>query len=222
MPDRTKRSGDKNSAAEFLPKSNGDSLSSLALAAAGCQGCELYRDATQTVFGAGGRRAPLMLIGEQPGDVEDRQGKPFVGPAGILLRAVLAECSVTQRDYYVTNSVKHFRWIPRGKKRLHAKPLMRHVNACKPWLDAEVGALRPKVIVCLGATAAQSCFGSSFRLLQQRGKVLTGPWGQPTVCTYHPSAILRAPDQERRAAMREAFRQDLERAIALIATGEPV
>jgi uracil-DNA glycosylase family protein len=195
-----------DSAAALLPDRR--TLSALRKAAKHCEGCELFREATQTVFGAGRRDAPLFLLGEQPGDREDQQGIPFVGPAGILLRGLIVDCGVSIRDVYLTNAVKHFRWEPRGKRRLHAKPLMRHLNACRPWLEAELGAVEPLIIVCLGATAALAVFGRGFSLTKQRGTVLNTPWNVPALATYHPSAILRAPDAERRTALQEVFRKD--------------
>ncbi|MGE0756487.1 MAG: UdgX family uracil-DNA binding protein [Pirellulaceae bacterium] len=212
------RSQDGPSAADFVPSSR--ELDDLRAAASSCRGCELYESATQTVFGAGSPRARVMLIGEQPGDREDVAGEPFVGPAGQLLREILAECSITARDCYMTNAVKHFRWQPqsRGKRRLHAKPVVRHIRACRPWLEAEIEAVNPELVVCLGATAGQSCFGSGFRLLDVRGRVLEGPWGHPTLCTYHPSAVLRAPDTATRTEMRRTLRKDLGEVAARLAS----
>jgi uracil-DNA glycosylase len=204
MPGRARFRG----AAEFVPEHA--SLSGLADAAAGCRGCDLFERATQTVFGAGSKRARLMLVGEQPGDSEDRQGKPFVGPAGRMLDRALEEAGIAPSATYFTNAVKHFRWKPaeRGKRRLHEKPSQAQTAACRPWLAAELAAVRPRVVVALGATAAGSLFGSGFRLTQERGKPLpwppdAGPFREDdapvraALATIHPSAVLRAPDDDR-------------------------
>src|SRR6187549_1286374 len=158
------------SAAPFVPDST--SLKTLEAAAEKCRGCDLYKAATQVVFGAGPKRARIVLVGEQPGDQEDRQGEPFVGPAGALLDKALADAGIPRADVYVTNAVKHFKWEPRGKRRIHKKPRMSEMKACRPWLEAEIRAVKPRVIVLLGATAAQSIMGSQFKLLQNRGKLL--------------------------------------------------
>src|SRR5688572_18236183 len=165
----------QSSAADFLPKRR--TLEDLRAAARSCQGCELYKNATQTVFGEGPKAATVMLVGEQPGDMEDRQGHPFVGPAGRMLDKALAEARIPRDEVYITNAVKHFRWIQRGKRRLHQRPLIRQVIACKPWLEAEIEAVHPKVVVCLGATAAQSLVGRIVRITQERGKFLDGDSG---------------------------------------------
>lgn len=187
-------------AEEFVP-SSGD-LRALAKAAAHCQGCELYRDATQTVFGRGNQDARFVLIGEQPGDQEDRRGEPFVGPAGALLDRALAEAGIDPGETYVTNAVKHFRWksADRGKRRIHEKPGTTHINACRPWLFAELSRLRPDIIVLLGATAGQALFGPKFRVSASRGVPIDwqpddGPKTR-AVATVHPSAVLRAPDRD--------------------------
>jgi uracil-DNA glycosylase len=189
-------------AAPFVP--NSKSLPVLEKAAEGCRGCDLYKHATQVVFGEGPRSARVMFVGEQPGDQEDRQGEPFVGPAGALLDKALADAGIPRRDVYVTNAVKHFKWEPRGKRRIHKKPRMSEIKACRPWLEAELRAVKPAVVVCLGATAAQSVLGSQFKLMQNRGKVLDSPLPEAAhvVATIHPSSVLRAPDSEGR---REAF-----------------
>lgn len=204
------------SAAEFVPATS--SLSKLRAAAAECQGCPLYLLGTQTVFGAGRKQARLILVGEQPGDEEDRQGEPFVGPAGRLLDEVLAQAEIDRREVYVTNAVKHFKWIARGKRRLHAKPTSREAAACRPWLEAELAAIEPEGIVCLGAIAAQSLLGSSFRITRQHGEVVDypGEHAQWIMATYHPSAVLRAPDREARAEMRRAMLKDLSAAAKLM------
>ena len=155
----------------------------------------------------------MMLVGEQPGDQEDRAGLPFVGPAGQLLDEVLEVAGIDRDDVYVTNAVKHFKWTAQGKRRLHAKPSAREMAACRPWLEAELDAVAPRIIVCLGATAAQSLMGASFRITRQRGQVLDSPWDVPLLATYHPSAILRAPDHEARARMRDELASDLRVAL---------
>jgi DNA polymerase len=154
-----------------------------------------------------------MFVGEQPGDQEDREGLPFVGLAGQLLDKVLQEVGIGRDDVYVTNAVKHFKWTAQGKRRLHAKPLARETAACRPWLEAELEALAPRIVVCLGATAAQSLIGASFRITRQRGQVLDSPWGVPLLATYHPSAILRVPDHEARVRMRDELTDDLRVAL---------
>jgi uracil-DNA glycosylase len=177
------------------------SLEELRLAATGCRACELWRNATQTVFGSGGEGARLLIVGEQPGDVEDRAGEPFVGPAGRILDEALEAAGIVRDEVYVTNIVKHFKWrrSPGGKRRLHQRPDRAEVEACKPWLEAEVARIDPELIVCLGATAAQGLLGSSFRVTRQHGEVLPTALGPPAVATIHPSAVLRAPDSDARA-----------------------
>ena len=199
---------DGRSAADFLPESR--SLRGLREAARTCRGCELYKRATQTVFGAGPSLASVMLVGEVPGDQEDLQGKPFVGPAGRLLDESLTAAGLTRKQVYLTNAVKHFKWEPRGKRRLHAKPSAREISACRPWLEAEIEALHPRTIVCLGATAAQALMGRTFRLTRHLGEVLSSPWSQRLVATYHPSAILRAPEPEDRQRMKREFIEHLQ------------
>ena len=185
------------------------SVEQLKEAAASCQACDLWENATQTVFGEGSEHAPMMLVGEQPGDQEDLQGKPFVGPAGRLLERALEEVGIDRRRVYVTNAVKHFRWTRRGKRRLHEKPNAGQIRACRPWLEAEIEAVRPAIIVLLGATAAQSVMGPAFRVSRQRGEVLESPFGVPVVATVHPSSILRATDDESRDAAMSSFIADL-------------
>ena len=198
------------SAADFLPDTL--DLDRLAEAAQHCQGCDLYKNATQAVFGEGLAQARLILVGEQPGDKEDLAGRPFVGPAGRLLDEVLDEVGIARNDVYVTNAVKHFKWTPRGTRRLHAKPTAREMSACRPWLETEIRAVQPEMLVCLGATAAQSLLGSSFRITRQRGEILKSEYVPWLMATWHPSAILRAPDPEARAAMRGEFAADLRQA----------
>lgn len=205
------------SAARFIPHTR--SLAKMRAAAAGCQGCELYVRATQTVFGQGPNTSRLMLVGETPGDQEDLAGLPFVGAAGRLLDEVLQQVGIDRLEIYVTNAVKHFKWTPRGKRRLHAKPSAREISACRPWLDAEIAILRPEVIVCLGATAAQGLLGKSFRITRQRGKVMPSSWAKAVLATFHPSAILRAPDDVARRKMRRLFASDLQRAWQLLKHG---
>lgn len=199
------------SAEEFLPVRL--SLSSLAEAVQGCCGCELYKSATRAVFGKGPRGARLVLVGEQPGDEEDRQGEPFVGPAGRLLDTLMEEAELPRRDVYLTNAVKHFKWEARGKRRLHKKPSSREITACKPWLAAELEVIEPQGVICLGATAAQDLLGRNFRVTQQRGEIIAMPnirWW--FMATWHPSAVLRAPDAEMRARMRDELLHDLRQA----------
>jgi len=176
--------------------------------AADCRRCDLYRNATQTVFGEGAAKATLMLVGEQPGDAEDERGRPFVGPAGQLLRDVLAEVGIEKRRLYVTNAVKHFKWRPQGKRRIHDKPNWSEIRACDHWLRAELTLVRPRLVVCLGATATQALLGRSARVTALRGKILESPeLDQPLVVTIHPSAVLRAG--ERRREMRAQLVSDL-------------
>src|SRR5581483_9792584 len=176
----------------FLPQ-DGGSLPALREASKGCRGCDLFERGTQTVFGEGTSEAEVMLVGEQPGDYEDRQGRPFVGPAGQLLDRALTEAGIDRQKVYVTNAVKHFKWEPRGKRRIHQKPNAREIQACKPWLEAEISTVRPRVIVALGATAAQSLFGNQFRVSRQRGQLISSPLAPSALATVHPSSILRAP-----------------------------
>jgi uracil-DNA glycosylase family protein len=183
-------------------------------AAAGCKACPLWQTGTQTVFGEGGAHADVVFVGEQPGDREDLEGRPFVGPAGHLLDRALEEVAIDRTQVYVTNVVKHFKWKPQGKRRIHQKPNWREIAACRPWLDAEVGVLKPRVLVCLGATAAQALLGRDFRVSRQRGEVVDSPLAEKAIATVHPSSILRAEDRE--LQYRE-FVRDLEKVAALIA-----
>ncbi len=194
-------------------------LEALRREAACCTRCDLYRRATQTVFGEGSARARVMLVGEQPGDQEDRSGRPFVGPAGRLLDRALAAAGIERGDVYVTNAVKHFKWQARGKRRLHEKPNARELAACRPWLDAELAAVRPDVLVCLGATAAQALFGRSFRVTRQRGRLLPTALAPHALATVHPSAILRAPDAATRQRELAAFVADLVVVARLLEAG---
>jgi uracil-DNA glycosylase family protein len=198
----------------------GAGIDELRQAATGCRGCELWEPATQVVFSAGNPRGPLMLVGEQPGDQEDRRGIPFVGPAGQLLQRALAEAGVAVADVYVTNAVKHFRFTERGKRRIHATPQATHIRACRPWLEAEVADVGPRLVVALGATAAKSMLGPAFRLTQQRGTVLELPAPfspRAVLATIHPSAVLRTqggPEHEEAFAGLVA---DLRTAAAAVA-----
>ena len=195
------------SAEPFVPPST--SLKTLEAAAEKCRGCDLYKAATQVVFGAGPKRARVMFVGEQPGDQEDRQGEPFVGPAGALLEKALADAGIPRDQVFLTNAVKHFKWEPRGKRRIHKKPRMSELKACRPWLEAELRAVRPALVVCLGATAAQSILGGSFKLMKERGRVVSSPIAPAVVATIHPSAVLRAPDSEGRRAAYDMLVADL-------------
>jgi DNA polymerase len=194
------------SAADFLPERL--SLPALREAAAGCRGCHLWQVGTQTVFGEGSRDADVMFVGEQPGDYEDREGKPFVGPAGKLLDEALVEAGIDRSKTYVTNAVKHFKWQARGKRRIHQKPNSAEMTACRPWLEAELAAVQPRVLVLLGATAAQSLLGREFRVTQHRGELLESELAEAVTATVHPSSILRG-DPEEREANFAAFVDDL-------------
>jgi len=214
--------GSVATAAPFVPRDErgrARGLRTLAQAARDCRGCDLYQHATQTVFGAGGEGAALMLVGEQPGDVEDRKGQPFVGPAGGVLDKALAAAGVPRAQAYVTNAVKHFKFIAQGKRRLHQKPKPLEVRACQPWLQAEIERVRPQVVVALGATAALSLLGPAFRLTRERGRPVPSALGVTVVATYHPSAILRAQTPAERESMLRALADDLTIAWRL-ATGE--
>jgi DNA polymerase len=186
-------------------------LAALREAAAGCRACDLYKTGTQTVFGEGAEHAEVMFVGEQPGDREDREGKPFVGPAGRVLDEALAEAGIDRSRVYITNAVKHFKWKPQGKRRLHQKPNAAEINACRQWLDAEIAVVKPQLLVPLGATAAQALLGRDFRVSVQRGQRIERPGLPPMVATVHPSSILRAPDEETRQLEMRAFVQDLKR-----------
>jgi uracil-DNA glycosylase len=186
-------------------------LASVRDAAAGCRACDLYKRATQTVFGEGPSKAEVMLVGEQPGDAEDVAGHPFVGPAGKLLDRALTEAGIDRRRVYVTNVVKHFKWEPRGKRRIHAKPNSAEIAACRPWLETEIALVKPRLLVCLGATAAQALLGKHFRVSQQRGSFVPSPLAPRVTATVHPSSILRAADEESRRAEMQRFVADLTR-----------
>ena len=201
-------------AAEYLPPRL--SLKALREASRDCRACPLWRTGTQTVFGEGPASAPLLLVGEQPGDKEDKAGQPFVGPAGHLLDEALAEAGIDRADTYLTNAVKHFKWTPRGKRRIHQKPNARETAACRPWVLAELEVVRPRVLVCLGATAAQSLLGRGVRVTRDRGRPLESTLAPVAFATVHPSSILRAPDAESRRRERELFVDDLRAAAAAL------
>jgi uracil-DNA glycosylase len=186
-------------------------LPALRTAAAGCKACDLWKLGTQTVFGEGSAHARVMMVGEQPGDKEDLQGKPFVGPAGIVLDKALVAAGIDRKDVYVTNIVKHFKWEPRGKRRLHKKPNALEISACRPWLEAEIKTVRPEVVVLLGATAAQGIMGSQFRVTQQRGQWVQSSIAPLVLATIHPSSILRAPDDDSRHEEMRKFVADLKK-----------
>ena len=205
---------DIGSAAEYLPDRL--SLTSLREAAVNCRACPLWRTATQTVFGEGAARSELMLVGEQPGDREDREGHPFVGPAGRLLDEALEEAGIDRSDAYVTNAVKHFKWVGRGKRRIHQKPNASEIAACRPWLEAELAVVAPGVLVCLGATAAQALLGRGVRVTRDRGRPLETTLAPVAFATVHPSSILRAPDAEARRREHALFVDDLRAAAAAL------
>ncbi len=187
------------------------SLKQLELASKDCRSCDLWQFATQTVFGKGPHHSKIMFVGEQPGNQEDMEGKPFVGPAGKLLDEALVAAGIDRKDVYVTNAVKHFKWEPRGKRRIHKKPDAKEVAACRPWLEAEIAALKPQIIVCLGATAAQSLLGHDFHVTQNRGKFLTSPFAPIVMATVHPSSILRVPGEKSRHEQMQSFIADLKK-----------
>jgi DNA polymerase len=188
------------------------SLASLHEAASACRGCDLWRGATQVVFGDGPESARIMLVGEQPGDQEDRRGLPFVGPAGRLLDRILVMAGINRSETYVTNAVKHFKWQPRGSRRIHQKPTLPEVRACRPWLAVEIARVHPQVLVALGATAAQALLGATIRVTEQRGELLPSEWEIPVLVTIHPSAILRIPDEAGRNEAIERMADDLRQA----------
>jgi uracil-DNA glycosylase family protein len=202
------------SAVQFLPVRL--SLTCLREAARGCQGCPLFQNATQTVFGQGRRTARVFLVGEQPGNEEDLQGKPFVGPAGRLLDQGLESAGIDRGDAYVTNVVKHFKWVAKGKRRMHKKPSAREIAACLPWLEKEIELIKPEVLVCLGATAAQTLLGRDFRVSVQRGHVVESSFSKHALATVHPSSILRQPTSEDRHREMARFVADLKVVAGLL------
>jgi uracil-DNA glycosylase family protein len=195
------------------PRSLPADLDAIEDAAKKCRRCDLWKRATQTVFGRGPKRASIMLVGEQPGDAEDLQGEPFVGPAGQLLRSSLVDAGIDPEEVYLTNAVKHFKWTPRGKRRIHDKPNREEILACRVWLDSEIASVKPRAIVALGATAAGVILGSAARVTRDRGKLFPSELAEIVTLTVHPSSILRAPDSASRAAARRQFVADL-RALA--------
>jgi uracil-DNA glycosylase len=204
----------KSAAEELIPPR--PTLSSLKSAAAHCQACDLWKTGTQTVFGEGARRVKVMFVGEQPGNEEDLSGRPFVGPAGRLLDDALETAGIDRKQTYVTNVVKHFKWEPRGKRRIHKKPNATEIAACRPWLDAEIALIKPGVIVALGATAAQSLLGPQFRVTKQRGEFIESTLSPYVMATVHPSSILRAPDDETRQLEYRHFVNDLKKLARVI------
>jgi uracil-DNA glycosylase len=212
----------RDPAATSQPKSARDlipgdaTIDALREAAAGCTACPLYRNATQTVFGEGPQGAVVMLVGEQPGDAEDLAGHPFVGPAGKLLDRCLAEAGIDRSRTYVTNAVKHFKWVPRGTRRIHSKPGTVEIEACFPWLQAELAVVAPRIVVALGATAAQALFGKAFRVTRDRGRLVPSKLAPCALATVHPSALLRAPDEETRRREIRRFVDDLREVAKLL------
>jgi uracil-DNA glycosylase family protein len=204
-----------DSAAEFFPTRK--SLKAFREAAADCKACDLWKRGTQTVFGEGSRRAEILFVGEQPGNEEDLTGHPFVGPAGRLFNDALTEAGNNRSQTYVTNVVKHFKWEPRGKRRIHKKPNSSEMAACRPWLEAEIGLVKPKIIVCLGATAAQALLGPKFRVSKQRGQFIESTLAPYILATVHPSSILRAPDDETRHLEKRRFIDDLKKVAQVLA-----
>lgn len=198
---------ENGSAGDFLPRTR--SRESLRQAAKSCKGCDLYINATQTVFGAGPSAASVMLVGEQPGDIEDQKGEPFVGPAGRMLDRALEDARIFRDEVYVTNAVKHFKWIWRGKRRLHQKPSIRQVVACRPWLEVEIEAVQPQILVCMGATAAQSVVGKPVPIMKARGKFIDSALGKLTLVTIHPSAILQQRDNDEREEEYRRFASEM-------------
>ena len=204
----------KSPAEELIPPR--PTLPSLKNAAADCQACDLWKTGTQTVFGEGARRVKVMFVGEQPGNEEDLSGRPFVGPAGRLLDDALEAAGIDRKQTYVTNVVKHFKWEPRGKRRIHKKPNAQEISACRPWLEAEIALVKPKVIVALGATAAQTLLGPKFRVTKQRGEFIESTLAPYIMATVHPSSILRAPDDETRRLEHRRFVDDLKKLARII------
>jgi len=211
VPSRNAK-GDGPPVSEQIPER--PTLKTVRDAAADCRACDLYRRGTQTVFGEGPRKAQVMMVGEQPGDAEDLAGHPFVGPAGKLLDRALEEAGIDRKLVYVTNVVKHFKWELRGKRRIHAKPNGAEIAACRPWLDTEIALVKPRVLVCLGATAAQALLGRAFKVTEQRGRFVASPLAPRVLATVHPSSIFRAPDDESRRAEMKRFVADLARVAA--------
>jgi len=211
--------GDGPPVPELIP--DRPTLTSVRKAAAGCRACDLHKRGTQTVFGEGPSKTDVMMVGEQPGDAEDLAGHPFVGPAGQLLDRALAEAGIDRARVYVTNVVKHFKWEPRGKRRIHQKPNGAEIAACRPWLETEIALVKPRVLVCLGATAAQALLGRAFRVSRQRGTFVPSPLAPRVTATVHPSSILRAPDEAARREEMTRFVADLTRVARELSRKEP-
>ncbi|HEX3537339.1 MAG TPA: UdgX family uracil-DNA binding protein [Stellaceae bacterium] len=205
---------DKVRAGVTLPEK--PTIERLREAAAECTACPLYQNATQTVFGEGAERARIMFVGEQPGDAEDLAGHPFVGPAGKILDRCLREAGIDRRQTYVTNAVKHFKWVPRGTRRIHSKPGSMEIAACFPWLEAEIAAVKPDLVIALGATASQALFGRAFRVTRDRGRPVPSRWAPLAMATVHPSSLLRAPDEEARHREIAHFIADLKAAAVAL------
>ena len=204
-----------NSAEPLVPKTT--NLRSIAEAAKACRACHLWRHGTQTVFGEGATHPEIMLVGEQPGDKEDVEGHPFVGPAGRVLNESLAQAGIDPKRVYITNAVKHFKWEPRGQRRLHKKPNRAEMGACRPWLEAEIRVLQPQIIVCLGSTAAQSVIGPGIKVTEKRGQFMSSILGPEVMVTVHPSSLLRVPDHDKRIEEREKFVSDLKKVAERLA-----
>ena len=213
-----KRNKPTESAADLIP--DRPTISAVRDAAKDCRACDLYKRGTQTVFGEGARHAELMLVGEQPGDAEDLAGRPFVGPAGRVLDKALEEAGIDRAKVYVTNVVKHFKWEPRGKRRIHKKPNAGEVAACRPWLDTEIRLVNPRAIVCLGATAAQALLGRQFKVTAHRGEFVPSPLAPLVTATVHPSSILRAPDDETRHQETKQFVEDLRKVARALSSSK--
>jgi len=201
-------------AAPLVP--NRPTLPKLRAAASGCKACDLWKTGTQTVFGEGSPHAKVMFVGEQPGDKEDLAGKPFVGPAGAVLDKALVAAGIERNEVFVTNAVKHFKWEPRGKRRIHKKPNQLEIAACRPWLNAEIDVTKPQVIVLLGATAAQAMLGKDFKVSQRRGELIPSELAPYVVATVHPSSILRAPDEDARHEAMRLFVEDMKTVASVI------
>ena len=214
-----RKASSQSTAAELIPSR--PTLPTLRSAAAGCKACDLWKTGTQTVFGEGASHARVMFVGEQPGDKEDLAGKPFVGPAGAVLDKALQAAGIARDEIYVTNMVKHFKWEPRGKRRIHKKPNAMEIAACRPWLEAELAVTRPRVVVLLGATAAQALLGKSFKVTQRRGELIPSDLASYVMATVHPSSILRAPDDDSRHAEMARFIDDMKKIATVIHAQQP-
>jgi uracil-DNA glycosylase len=213
MPSRARKEH-ATTAATLIPPDAG--LKTLREISTDCKACPLWKTGTQTVFGEGPAKARVVLVGEQPGDREDKTGHPFVGPAGGVLDRALEEAGIDRTQIYVTNVVKHFKWVPRGKKRIHAKPRASEIKACRPWLDAEIDRIKPQVLVCLGATAAQALLGSQFRVSEQRGEIIESPLAPKVMATVHPSSLLRIEDEDERHREMKRFVDDIRKVAELL------